>query len=62
MSARLCRTAEEAFQAGWEEACEHGVPDPGKCETCGLTDAEVTRLVVLLGDLAAPADPGRVAA
>lgn len=59
--ARICRTVEEAFRAGWEEPCEHGSADPGKCPDCGLTDAEITRLVVLLGNLATPA-PTRTAA
>lgn len=61
MPGRICRTAEEAFQAGWDETCEHNA-DPGKCRVCGLTDTEVTRLVVLLGHLAIPVPAGRAAA
>ncbi|HEY6116294.1 MAG TPA: hypothetical protein VI172_10075 [Candidatus Dormibacteraeota bacterium] len=61
MSGRICRTAEEAFQAGWEEACEHGT-DPAECRVCGLTDMEIARLVVLVGHLATPVPAGRAAA
>lgn len=57
----ICRTAEEAFQAGWEATCDHG-RDPGECRQCGLTDTEIARLVVLLGHLATPAPEGRAAA
>ncbi|MET7776250.1 hypothetical protein ABZU94_10770 [Streptomyces mirabilis] len=60
MPARICRTADEAFQAGWDEPCDHG-HDPGECPACGLTDAEISRLVVLLSDLASRA-PERAAA
>lgn len=59
---RICRTAEEAFEAGWNEPCDHGRPNPGDCPTCGLTDGEITRLSVLLSGLAAPATAGRAAA
>ncbi|MET9122933.1 hypothetical protein [Streptomyces sp. NPDC004528] len=51
MSGRICRTAEQAFEAGWTEQCEHNLA-PDKCPTCGLTDAEIARLVVLLSGLA----------
>jgi len=61
MSGRICRTAEEAFQAGWTETCDHDL-DPGKCPTCGLTDSEIVRLTVLLSHLATPAPAGRAAA
>lgn len=44
---RICRTAEEAFQAGFEAPCEHLVPDPNDCPRCRLTDDEVARLAVL---------------
>ncbi|MET7477944.1 hypothetical protein ABZT17_26755 [Streptomyces sp. NPDC005648] len=60
--ARICRTAEEAFDAGWNETCDHGSPDPGDCPTCGLTDAEIARLVVLLGGLVASGAPRQAAA
>lgn len=60
MPARICRTADEAFQAGWDEPCDHGL-DPGECSACCLTDAEIARLVLLLSDLASPA-PERAAA
>ncbi|WAZ20246.1 hypothetical protein STRCI_001347 [Streptomyces cinnabarinus] len=62
MSARICRTAEEAFDAGWKEPCDHGVADPGECPRCGLTDAEIARLAALLSGLAAPAPATRAAA
>ncbi|MDX2667430.1 hypothetical protein [Streptomyces stelliscabiei] len=44
---RICRTIEQAFEAGFNEACEHGT-QPGHCSHCRLTDAEIGRLVVLL--------------
>lgn len=47
MPGRICRTADEAFKAGWEEPCDHGT-DPGECSQCCLTDVEIARLVVLL--------------
>jgi len=61
MSGRLCRTADEAFDAGWNERCTHG-GDPGECPGCSLTDTEITKLVVLLSHLAVPAQAGRDAA
>jgi hypothetical protein len=62
MPAPICRTAEEAFRAGWDEPCDHGFADPGECADCGLTDAEIGQLVVLLGNLAAPVAAEQVAA
>lgn len=44
----ICRTPEEAFQAGWERPCEHGVPDVNDCPDCRLTDDEITQIVALL--------------
>lgn len=61
MPGRICRTADEAFQAGWDEPCDHGT-DPGECSECGLTDTEIARLVILLSHLAAPEPAGRAAA
>ncbi|MFI5973604.1 hypothetical protein [Streptomyces sp. NPDC051452] len=61
MSARICRTAEEAFQAGWDEKCDHDT-DPGVCPECGLTDTEIARLVILLSHPAAPTSAVRAAA
>ncbi|MFF0139753.1 hypothetical protein ACFYRN_25275 [Streptomyces sp. NPDC005227] len=52
MTGRLCRTADEAFAAGWDEPCDHGV-DPAECRSCALTGGELARLVVLLGGVAA---------
>ncbi|MGW6911502.1 hypothetical protein [Streptomyces sp. NPDC054940] len=60
--ARTCRTPAEAFRAGWEEPCDHGHLDPGECPECALTDAEIARLVALLGNLAAPSPAGSAAA
>ncbi|WP_329597793.1 hypothetical protein OIE43_18970 [Streptomyces pseudovenezuelae] len=48
MTGRICLTPEEAFEAGFEEPCEHLVPDPSDCPSCRLTEAEIRRLVVLL--------------
>lgn len=44
---RICRTAEQAFEFGFNEPCEHGT-QPDQCSHCRLTDAEIGRLVVLL--------------
>lgn len=43
------RTFEDAFQAGWDAPCEHGIPDPVDCPRCRLTPEEITRLAILLG-------------
>lgn len=45
----MIRTFEEAFQQGYDEPCEHGVPDPNDCPKCRLTPEEITRLAVLHG-------------
>ncbi|WP_432135835.1 hypothetical protein [Streptomyces sp. bgisy154] len=47
MSARICRTPDDAFQAGFTEPCEHGIT-PEECPRCRLTEAEIGRLVALL--------------
>ncbi|MEU6295275.1 hypothetical protein [Streptomyces erythrochromogenes] len=44
---RICRTAEDAFWAGYNAECEHGVPDPNDCRSCQLTDAEIGQIAVL---------------
>lgn len=43
----ICRTADEAWDAGYNSPCEHGIPDPNDCPECELTPAEIARLVVL---------------
>lgn len=43
----ICRTAEEAWQAGWDEPCQHGIPDPVDCTGCRLTPTEIARLAML---------------
>ncbi|NUP19844.1 MAG: hypothetical protein HOZ81_27950 [Streptomyces sp.] len=48
MSRRICLTPDEAFEAGFNEPCQHGRPDPNDCTRCRLSDAEIGRLVVLL--------------
>lgn len=48
MTRRICLTPEQAFEAGFEEPCEHLVPDPNDCPKCCLSGAEIRRLVVLL--------------
>jgi hypothetical protein len=58
MSGRICRTADEAFQAGWEAKCEHGA-DPGECSPCALTDTEIAQLMILLRHLFAPQQDAR---
>ncbi|MFF0597833.1 hypothetical protein [Streptomyces antibioticus] len=61
MPGRICRTEEEAFQAGWSETCDHDL-DPAECPACGLTGTEIARLAVLLGHLAPTAPAGQAAA
>ncbi|MEV7871451.1 hypothetical protein AB0P17_36370 [Streptomyces sp. NPDC088124] len=51
--AGICRTPDEAFQAGWDALCEHHT-SPVDCPHCRLTDAEIGRLVALLRPSAAP--------
>ncbi|MEU3253172.1 hypothetical protein [Streptomyces sp. NPDC006997] len=48
MSGRVCLTPDEAFEAGFNEPCQHGLSDPEDCPRCRLSDAEIGRLVVLL--------------
>jgi hypothetical protein len=43
----ICRTPEEALQAGLDAPCEHGIPNPNDCPRCALTDAEIAFLVAL---------------
>ncbi|HEY5832424.1 hypothetical protein [Streptomyces sp.] len=42
----ICRTADEAWQAGWDAPCEHGL-GPGDCPRCALTAEEIARLAIL---------------
>lgn len=46
---QICRTPEEAFQAGWDAPCEHNIPDITQCPKCRLTESEIARIAVLLG-------------
>lgn len=55
---RICRTPDEAFQAGLEAKCEHKVKR-ADCKQCELTDEEIRRLVVLLQPPAAAPTPQR---
>ncbi|MET9089652.1 hypothetical protein ABZX77_48680 [Streptomyces sp. NPDC004237] len=48
MNGRICLTVDEAFTAGFEEPCEHRVPNPNDCSRCRLSEAEVRRLAVLV--------------
>jgi hypothetical protein len=43
----MWRTLEEAFQAGWDAPCEHGIPNPTECPDCRLTPEEIRWLVAL---------------
>lgn len=61
MSGRICLSADEAFDAGFEAPCEHRVPDPNDCPECRLTGDEIRRLAVLLRS-DAPATVGAPAA
>lgn len=45
----ICRTPEEALQAGLDAPCEHGIPNPVDCPKCRLTPEEIAFLVGLLG-------------
>lgn len=57
----ICRTAEDAWQAGWNAPCEHGRPLDG-CDQCALTADEITRLAALhRPHLAAPETRTRAA-
>lgn len=47
MSRRIL-TPDEAFEAGFEEPCQHLVLDPNDCPDCRLSPAEIRRLAVLL--------------
>lgn len=53
---RICRTADEAYQAGYEAPCDHGI-DPVQCPKCCLTEEEIGRLAVLLRPLAPQTAP-----
>lgn len=44
----ICRTPEEAYRAGREEPCEHGIQPMRTCPKCRLTPEEIADLVVLL--------------
>ncbi|MEU9387166.1 hypothetical protein AB0D38_42295 [Streptomyces sp. NPDC048279] len=48
MSHRICLTVDDAFQTGFDEPCEHQVPNPADCAKCRLTEAEIRRLAVLV--------------
>jgi hypothetical protein len=52
----MCRTPEEAFQAGWDAPCEHGIPNPVDCPGCRLSPEEITALVVLHRPYLRPSD------
>jgi hypothetical protein len=43
----ICRTVEDAFQAGLNAPCEHNIPNPVDCPDCRLTPAEIEHLVVM---------------
>lgn len=62
MSARICLSVDEAFEAGFEEPCEHQVPNPNDCPACRLSAAEIRRLVVLLRSEPTPERGARTAA
>lgn len=62
MSGRVCLTPEEAFEAGFNEPCQHGRPDPNDCPRCRLTAAEIGRLVVLLQGAYRPQHSAQTAA
>lgn len=44
----VCRTPQEAFEAGLNARCRHGVARQPECRDCRLTEAEIGALVVLL--------------
>lgn len=54
MAGRICHSPEDAFRAGWEEPCDHAFPEPADCPQCGLTDAEIASLAVLLRGTVTP--------
>ena len=52
----ICRTPDQAFQAGYDEPCVHQVPNPSDCPDCRLTDDEIARLAVLNRPYVVPVD------
>jgi len=52
----ICRTTDEAWQAGWDAPCEHGL-GPGDCPDCALTPGEIARLVMLHRPYLQPSGP-----
>ncbi|MGC5034142.1 hypothetical protein ACPXCS_06065 [Streptomyces sp. DT190] len=62
MTGRICLNADAAFEAGFNEPCEHLVSDPNDCPKCRLTKAEIGRLTVLLRGEAAAEPAARTAA
>ena len=61
MNRRICLTPDEAFEVGFEEPCEHSVPDPNDCPGCRLSGDEIRRLAVLLRGETAAQDDARAA-
>ncbi|MFF8406983.1 hypothetical protein ACF06P_35820 [Streptomyces sp. NPDC015684] len=61
MAARICRSAAEAFRAGWDEKCDHDA-HPDECPECGLTATEIAQLVILLSPPEAHASAPQAAA
>lgn len=62
MTGRICLSTDEAFEAGFNEPCEHHVSDPNACPDCRLSAAEIRRLVVLLRGESLPESAPRAAA
>ncbi|MER6532982.1 hypothetical protein ABT215_04005 [Streptomyces sp900105755] len=62
MSGRICLTTDQAFAAGFDEPCEHQVPNPAECPKCRLTEAEILRLAVLVRGATSATSPAPRAA
>ncbi|MFE2940983.1 hypothetical protein ACFXKG_18260 [Streptomyces sp. NPDC059255] len=48
MTRRVCRTVDDAWAAGWDAPCGHGITDLRNCPDCRLTPAEIGALATLL--------------
>jgi len=48
---KVCRTADEAWAAGYDAPCDHGIPNPTDCPDCRLRPEEIGRFAVLLKGL-----------
>lgn len=43
----ICQSVDDAWHAGYDAPCTHGIADPTACDRCALTPAEIARLAIL---------------